>query len=119
MKCQRKTPSGNQCKANALKGGRYCFQHAPETRQAAARARKLGGHNSATPHAGDPGTIPGNITDLDAAAQILNYTLAELLVIDNSIPRARALLALFDSYVKAFEIGELEKRIAALEARTK
>jgi hypothetical protein len=45
----------------------------------------------------------------------LDYVKAELLAADNSIPRDRALLALFDSFVKTIEKGELEARISALE----
>jgi len=36
---------------------------------------------------------------------------------ENSIARARVLLALYDSFVKSFEIGELERRIQTLEQR--
>lgn len=120
MKCKAKTTtSGKPCAANALKGGRYCFTHEPGNAAAAAAARKRGGENSRTPHAGNPASIPAEIASVQDAGQILNYTLRELLVMDNSIPRARALLALFDSYIKSFEIGELEKRIQALEAKQK
>lgn len=119
MNCKAKTTNGKPCKMPATKGGRYCFTHNPATRAAQAAARKLGGYRSATPHAGNPEAIPAEVASLADAGKILNYALAELLVMDNSIPRARALLALFDSYVKSFEIGELEKRIQALEARQK
>lgn len=103
----------------AVKGDRFCFSHSRTTRAAQAEARKRGGENRHTPHAGNLETIPANIASLQDAGTILNYTLAELLAMDNSIPRARALLALFDSFVKSFEIGELEARIQALEARQK
>lgn len=119
MKCQGKTKSGQACKMPAIKGDRYCFTHSATTRKAQAAARKLGGYNSSTPHAGNPVTIPADITTIETAAPIVRYVLDELLTMDNSIPRARALLACFDSFVKAFEIGELEKRIQALEQRTK
>jgi hypothetical protein len=117
MKCHGKTKTGNPCKMPPLKGSKYCFTHNPETRTAQAVARKIGGYNSATPHAGNAEAIPADVQTIEQARGILNYTLAELLVMDNSIARARALLAAFDSFVKAFEIGELEARIAALEAR--
>lgn len=117
--CKAKTQSGQACRMKALKGSKYCFTHDPGTRAQQAQARKAGGKNRHTAHAGDPGTIPAQIASLQDAGAILAYTLQELLVMDNSIPRARALLALFDSYVKSFEIGELEQRIAALEQRTK
>lgn len=119
MKCQGKTKSGQACKMPAIKGTHLCFTHSPNTRKAQAAARRLGGYNSSTPHAGKPETIPATITTIEAAAPIVRYVLDELLTMDNSIARARALLACFDSFVKAFEIGELEKRIQALEERSK
>ena len=119
MKCQAKTARRKPCKAPPLKGGKYCFTHEPTNAATAAAARKLGGYNRATPHAGNAAAIPAEIASIQDAGQILNYTLLELIVMDNSIPRARALLALFDSYIKSFEIGELEKRIQALEAMKK
>jgi hypothetical protein len=103
----------------ALKGDRYCFNHNPATRAAQAAARKRGGQARHTAHAGDPESIPAEIATVEDARKILSYVMAELLVMDNGIPRARALLALFDSFVKSIEIGELEQRIEALEARTK
>ncbi len=63
--------------------------------------------------------LPANVTTLADANKILGYTLAEVKGMDNSIARARVLLSLFDSFIKSIEIGELEKRIQALEERSK
>lgn len=99
----------------AIKDGEYCFTHSPDTRAKQAQARKKGGRNRHTPHAGDTSTIPAQIGSIADARAILNYTLRELLVMDNSIPRARALLQACELSHKSIEIGELEARIAALE----
>lgn len=119
MQCKAKTQSGQPCQMKPRKGKKFCFTHDPESRTAQAQARKRGGENRHTPHAGDVSTIPQQIGTMADAGKILDYTLAELLAMDNSIPRARALLALHDSFVRSFEIGELEQRLAALEARSK
>jgi hypothetical protein len=118
-KCNGKTQSGEACKMPAVKGEKFCFTHNPSTRRAQAEARKLGGYNRATPHFADVSILPAEVATLTDANKILGYTLAEVIGMDNSIARARVLLALFDSFVKSFEIGELEKRITALEGRTK
>lgn len=115
--CKARTKSGKPCGMRTAKGGRYCFTHDPARARDRAEARRKGGQAQATPHAGSPETIPADIRTINDARPLLGYVLAELLVMDNSIPRARALLALFDSHVKAFEIGELEARIKALEER--
>jgi hypothetical protein len=119
MNCKGKTTSGAACKMPALKNGRFCFTHDPATRAAQAQARKLGGHRSATPHAGNPETIPAQIVNVQDARALLAYVMAELLIADNSIQRNRALIALHDSFIKSLEIGELEARIQALEALRK
>jgi hypothetical protein len=119
MNCKGKTRNGAPCKMPVIKGTRLCFTHSPETRAAQAAARKLGGYRSATPHAGNVETIPAQIETIQDARALLAYIKDELLAMDNSIPRARVLLVLHDSFIKSLEIGELEARIAALEARTK
>lgn len=118
--CKAKNASGKPCKMKPLKGSAYCFNHAPSKAAERAQARKRGGEARHTPHAGNPESIPAKITTIDEAGAILDYTLAELLVMDNGIARARALIALFDSYTRRFELGDtienLLRRVAALEA---
>ena len=116
-KCKAKTSAGEPCKMQPLKGSSYCFTHAPENGAARAMARKAGGERHRTPHYGDDSIIPREVRTLEDANKILAYTLAETVPMENSIARARLLLALYDSFVKSFEIGELEKRIQLLEAR--
>jgi hypothetical protein len=119
MNCKARTTNGAPCKMPAQKGGRYCFTHSPETRAAQAVARKRGGENRHTPHAGNLETIPAQIVTIQDARALLDYVRMELLVMDNGIARNRALIALHDSFIRSLEIGELEARIAALEERTK
>jgi hypothetical protein len=118
-KCNAKTQSGKPCKMQAIAGGQYCFTHAPEVGAKRAQARKRGGERHRTGHYGDESLIPREVVTLADANKILAYTLAETVPMENSIARARLLLALYDSFVKSFEIGELEKRIQALEIMTK
>lgn len=101
----------------ALKGSRYCFTHDPATRAEQASARKKGGKNRYTAHAGDVSKIPVRIRSIKDVQAFLDYVRDELVFMDNCVARDRTLLALSEAYVKSFEIGELEKRIAALEAR--
>lgn len=114
--CKATTTSGKKCQAKPKAGSNYCFIHDPSQAQARAKARKKGGETHRTPHASNASTIPGEIDTLQDAKSILSYTLAEILVHENTIARARVLLSLFDSFAKSIEIGELEQRIAALEA---
>ena len=115
--CKQITKSGKRCQAQPKAGSDLCFMHSPKYAAARAQARRKGGQVHKTPHGADPAIIPNEINNLDHAKQILVYALAELAPMDNSLQRVRAYLALFDSFVKALEIGELENRIAALEAK--
>lgn len=118
-KCKANTSAGLPCKMQSLKGSSYCFTHAPEVGAARAMARKAGGARHRTPHYGDESMIPREVKTLDDANKILAYTLTETVPMENSIARARLLLALYDSFVKSFEIGELGQRLAALEQALK
>lgn len=117
MRCTATTAKGKQCKAGAVTGSEFCFWHDPAQGQARAQARKKGGQNRRVPHAGDPFTLPETFASVEDANKLLDYILAEVLPMENSIARARVLLAIHESFLRAIEIGELEARIAALEAR--
>jgi hypothetical protein len=123
MKCHGKTRSGTACKMPAIKGGRYCFTHSPETRQAQAVARKIGGYNSATPHAGDMSKVIGTPRTIEQALTVLDYALAETIEADNGITRNRALVSIVAQYVDAIKQGDIEAQLKellrVLEAREK
>lgn len=118
-KCNAKNARGERCKMHPIRGGEYCFIHAPDRAAERAQARRRGGRNSNAPHYADASALPEDVRTLEDARKVLTYTLAEVAGMENSIARARVLLALFDSFVKSIEIGELEARIAALEASRK
>lgn len=103
----------------ALKGSAYCFTHDPTNGARRAAARKLGGARTRVGHGSDAANIPENITTIAQAMTILDYTLRELLELENSIQRSRALIALVGGYVDAVRVGELEARMIAIEAALK
>lgn len=115
MKCNAPTANGQPCRANALKGKSRCFTHDPANSRARALARKKGGERRRTDHGGDATLIPVEVRTIADALTILDYTLAETLPAENSLQRSRVLIALCAEYIKAFEVGELEARLDALE----
>jgi hypothetical protein len=117
MKCQQKTKDGKACQIPAMKGSKYCFTHNPATRQAQAEARKMGGYNSHIPHGPiNPDVIPDEINTISDAGQILHYVLGELIVMDNSVPRNRALISVAAGYIDAIKTGEIETQLKELLA---
>ena len=119
MNCKAKKKDGSPCSMKALKGQRHCFTHDPSNGAARAKARRLGGERTRVQHAGNPETLPREIKSLADLQIVFDYTLAEIIPIENSIPRGRLLLALIDTGVKLFQVGELENRLAAIEAALK
>lgn len=115
MRCKAKTADGSQCRAYAIADSGLCFWHDPAQGEDRAKARKKGGQRRRVAHAGDPFTLPETFATIRDANKILDYTLAEVLPMENSIARARVLLSIHESYVRAIEVGELERRLAELE----
>lgn len=99
----------------ALSGGNYCYTHEPTNARARAQAHKLGGQRTKSDHGGDLATIPAQARSLADVMGLLDYVLAELLPLENSIARARVLISLVAGYIDAIKVGEMEARITALE----
>lgn len=119
MNCKAKTHDGQPCKAKPIKGSKYCFIHDPASGTARAQARKLGGQRQRTPHAGNAEALPKQIKTIADVTSLLDYTLAEIIPLENSIQRGRLLVALSGAYIEAIKTGELENRLAAIEAALK
>jgi hypothetical protein len=98
----------------ALKGGRYCFNHSPAAAADRAQARRRGGEARHTPHAGDPAKVIGSPRTIEQSYTILDYALAETLVMDNGIQRNRLLVSIAGQYIEARKVGELETQLMEL-----
>lgn len=99
----------------AIAGSKYCFTHSPNLGAARAVAHKTGGERTRAKHAGNADALPSAARTMGDVMQILDYTLAESIPLENSIQRGRLLIALVAGYVAAIQVGELELRIMALE----
>jgi hypothetical protein len=113
-KCKATRDNGAACTAWAGESG-YCFAHDPTRGGERAAARKKGGYNRRAATSGDY-TGPRQVRTLQDVLQVLDYVLAESLLLENSIARARVLTALAAEYSSAIRTGELEARIEQLEA---
>ncbi len=115
IRCKAKKKSGDPCGAYALADSDYCYMHDPGRGHDRAAARKLGGLHRRTAHRGDPGNLPAKVRTLEDILQVLDYALAEILPLENSIARTRTLIALAAEYTNAIKTGELEARMLAIE----
>ncbi len=115
-RCKARTMNGAPCRAQAINRGQFCFAHDPASGRARAMARKKGGQRNRIPHAGNPGCIPPRVRGLGDVLSVLDYALAEALPLENSVQRGRLLVAICGAFVEALKVGELETRLAAIEA---
>jgi len=108
-------PGGEPCRAAPLKDGQYCWTHSPEHAQEAQEARRLGGLRRKR-----EATI-SNAYDFDGLStvkdirRLLEVATLDTLGLENSIARSRTLAYLAQVALRALEVGDFEKRIAALE----
>lgn len=112
--CKGNNASGTQCRAYASESG-FCFMHDAAKGRERALARRNGGLSTKKPHNADVSLIPSEIRSIDGVFAILNYTLQESIVLDNSIARGRLLVSIAHGFIEALKVGELEKRLEALE----
>ena len=109
-------PDGRLCRAGPQLDRPFCYAHDPERAADAAEARRLGGLRRKK-----EGTLaiafdlPG-LDTVDGIRRVFQIALADLLGLDNSIARARALIATGGAATKLLMLGDHEARLAALEA---
>jgi hypothetical protein len=94
----------------------YCFSHDPERAQEAAEARRMGGLRRRK-----EGTISVayDLPGLDSVAgirRLLVIAATDGLGLDNSIARLRALVSVAIAATGLLKVGELEERLATVEA---
>ena len=115
-RCMHALPDGRMCRATPLRDRPYCFWHDPDSEQDAAEARRLGGLRRRREKALAGAFDFTGLDSLGAIRRILEVATIDALSLDNSIARSRVLISAALAAVKLVEVGELEARLAALEA---
>src|SRR5688572_5366050 len=113
--CSGKNEQGEPCGQAPLQGGEYCFWHDPAHAAEAKEARRHGG----VPRRRE-GTLAGayNLEGLTSVPQIrrlLEVAGFDLLSLENSVGRARALVSVAVAAAKLLETGDQEERLTTLE----
>ena len=107
---------GQACRAGPQRDRPYCFSHDPERATEAAEARRLGGLRRRK-----EGTIAVayDLPGLDSVAgirRLLDVVVTDGIGLDNGIPRLRVLISTAVAAANLLKVGDLEERVAALEA---
>ena len=112
-RCAATTKAGTPCQGWAMHGSAYCYQHNPDvlTDRTAARSRGGKARHGRTIRRDD---WPASI-DVDAIV-MLQEAQDVAMALEPSVSKARVLGYLAGQTVKVKEFGEIEERLAALEA---
>ena len=114
--CSFVLANGRPCRAGAMRDEPFCFWHSPAHQEDAAEARRLGGLRRRREKTVQGAYDFAGLGSVEAIRRILEIAIVDTLGLDNSVARARVLIAGAQAATKLLETGELETRIAALEA---
>ena len=117
-RCAFVMSDGQGCRASPLREGRHCFLHDPERAADASEARRMGGIRRRREGTLEVAYDLAGLDSVDGIRRLLEIVVADALSLDNGIGRLRVLIATINSATKLLEAGELEERLAALEAIT-
>jgi hypothetical protein len=115
-RCEFGKADGHSCGMAPLHDRPYCFAHDPERAAEAAEARRLGGLRRRK-----EGTVAVayDLPGLDTVVgirRVLDIVVTDGLGLDNGVQRLRVLIAAAGAATNLLKVGELEERVAALEA---
>lgn len=111
--CSAMTAGGDRCQAYALTGSERCFWHSPGAARDRAAARSAGGRARHGRRL-EPGE-PVSLKTPAEALQLLERAAGDLLSLEISVSRSRALCQVAVAAVQVWQQTELEQRVSALE----
>lgn len=113
--CSFVKENGEPCGAAPMRDGDYCFWHCPEHAADAAEASRLGGLRRRKER------ITTGVYDLEGFGSVegirrfLEIAALDTVALDNSVARSRTMAYIAQVGLKVLQVGELEKRVQALE----
>jgi hypothetical protein len=118
-RCGYAKGDGQACQMAPLHERPYCFAHDPDRAAEAAEARRMGGLRRRK-----EGTIAVtyDLPGLDTVAgirRLLDIVVTDSVGLENGIARLRVILATASAATALLKVGELEDRLAVLEAALK
>ena len=114
--CAAATADGKRCPVAPLRDGEYCFMHSPDHSAEAAEARRLGGLRRRRETTLAVAYDFAGLGSTESIGRIIEIATLDALGLENSIARCRVLIAAATAASRLLEVGELEARLAVLEA---
>jgi hypothetical protein len=114
--CTFELPDGQRCRATPLRDEPYCFWHSPDHAQEAAEARRLGGLRRRREKTITTVYELESLATVDGIRRVLDIAVADALGLENSVSRARVLIAAAMAATRLLEVGDLETKQALVDA---
>jgi hypothetical protein len=99
-----------------MKAEDFCFWHSPAHSEEAEEARRLGGLRRRKERTVAGAYEFGGLSTVADIRRLLEVAVIDTLSLENSVARSRTLAYLCQTALRCLEIGELEERLAMLEA---
>lgn len=113
-KCRAQNRRGEPCRSPPGASG-WCWFHDPSRAKQRASARRRGGQRRRVPRvSGDQ--PPVEIGAPEDVLTVLNAVLRDVWILENCERRAGAIARLASLALTALEVGELERRLEAIES---
>ncbi len=113
--CVGKTTTGTPCRATPQSGSSFCFLHDPDKGEEQRRARQAGGNTRAAKVL-DAETPAKDIRSVADVTGLLSDTIHQVRTGALDPKVANCVGYLSGILLKAIEVGEIEERLAAMEA---
>ena len=114
--CKGRNDKGEQCGAPPLRDGDFCLFHDPAHAETVQEARKAGGQRRKREVTLATAYDFEGLTSVPEIRRLVEVAAFDALGLENNISRVRALGYLAQVAVTLLEKGELEERVAAVEA---
>jgi hypothetical protein len=114
--CRATRDDGQSCGAAPLRDGEFCLMHDPAHADEVAEGRRLGGQRRRREAAVTGAYDFEGLATVAQIRRLVEVAVVDTLALENSVARARTLAYLAQTATKLLDAGELEERVAQLEA---
>ncbi len=117
--CGADTNAGRPCGAPAQRKSSFCYWHDPDKAEDLAEAQRLGGLRRKRERTVAAAYDFTGLGSVESILRIFEIAAIDVLGLETSIAKSRVLINAGTAALKVLEVGELEARIALLEAAVK
>ena len=114
--CSFRKQDGERCRSTPMRDSDLCFWHDPDHAEEAEQARRLGGQRRRREKITEGAYDLEGLDTLEGIRRLLSVALLDAVGLENSVARCRVIISGVQAAAKLLEVGEMEDRLAAVEA---